>query len=99
MRHNPVIHWYRHRTPHLRTEWEVEHILGVESFDTMRKYFDGINVRYFHLTALALVPIRKTFLFPILLPVFNFIDKILLSNKLIGKYGWIMAIELSNPKK
>ena len=36
MRHNPLIHWYRHRTPHLRTEWEVEHILGVESFDVMR---------------------------------------------------------------
>ena len=99
MRHNPLIHWYRHRTPHLRTEWEVEHILGVESFDIMRKYFNGINVKYFHLTALALVPIRKTFLFPILLPVFNFIDKILLSNKFIGKYGWIMAIELSDPRK
>lgn len=99
MRHNPLIHWYRRRTPHLRTEWEVEHILGVESFDIMRKYFNGINVKYFHLTALALVPIRKTFLFPILLPVFNFIDKILLSNKFTGKYGWIMAIELSDPRK
>ncbi len=99
MRHNPLIHRYRKRTPHLRTEWEVEHILGVESFEVMKKYFEKINVKYFHLMSLALVPLRKTFLFPILLPVFNFIDKILLSNKLIGKYGWIMAIELSHPKK
>ena len=99
MRHNPIIHWYRNRTPHLRTEWEVEHILGVESFDIMSKYFNGIDVKYFHLTSLILVPLRKTFVFPVLLPVFNFLDKILLSNKFIGKYGWIMAIELSNPKK
>ena len=65
----------------------------------MKKYFKNVNVKYFHLTSLALVPIRKTFLFPLLLPLFNFFDKILLSNKFIGMYGWIMAIELSNPKK
>lgn len=99
MRHNPLIHWYRKRTTHLRTEWEVEHILGVESLDVMRKYFNGVEVKFFHLTSLALVPLRKTFLFPVLLPVFNFIDKILLSTQFIGKYGWIMAIELSDPKK
>jgi hypothetical protein len=65
----------------------------------MSKYFNGINVKYFHLTSLILVPVRKTFIFPLLLPIFNFVDKILLSNKFLGKYGWIMAIELSDPKK
>lgn len=99
IRHNPIIHWYRKKTPHLRTEWEVEHILGVESFNVMKKYFKNINVKYFHLTALALVPLRKSFVFPLLLPIFNFLDNILLSNKFIGKYAWIMAIELSNPNK
>ena len=99
MRHNPLIHWYRKRTPHLRTEWEVEHILGVESFDVMKKYFNKIDVKYFHLASLALVPFRKTFLFPLLIPIFNAIDSVLLSNKFIGKYGWIMAVELSEPKK
>ena len=99
LRHNPLIHWYRKRTPHLRTEWEVDHILGVESLDVMKKYFNEVNVKYFHLFSLILVPLRKTFLFPILLPVFNFIDRILLSKQLVGKYGWIMAIELAHPKK
>ncbi len=99
LRHNPIIHWYRERTPHLRTEWEVDHILGVESLNLMKKYFNIVNVKYFHLTALALVPIRKTFLFPLLLPLFNLIDTVLLSSQLIGKYGWIMVIELSSPKK
>jgi ubiquinone/menaquinone biosynthesis C-methylase UbiE len=99
LRHNPLIHWYRQRTPHLRTEWEVDHILGVESLDIMKKYFGKVEVHFFHLTALALVPLRKTFLFRFLLPVFNLIDKVLLSTQLIGKYGWIMVVELSQPKK
>lgn len=99
MRHNPFIHMYRKRTPHLRTEWEVEHILGVESFEVMKKYFEHVDVKFFHLTSLLLVPLRKTFLFRPLLPVFNFIDKLILSSQLVGKYGWIMAIELRNPKK
>lgn len=99
LRHNPLIHWYRKRTPHLRTQWEVEHILGVESLEIMRKYFGKVDVRFFHLMALMLVPLRKTFLFPILLPVFNFIDSMLLSTRLIGKFGWIMVVELRQPKK
>ena len=99
LRHNPLIHWYRKKTPHLRTEWEVEHILGVESLKVMEKYFEKVDVNFFHLTALILVPLRKSFIFPMLLPFFNFLDKLILSNRFIGKYGWIMSVELSSPKK
>ena len=99
LRHNPLIHWYRRRTPHLRTEWEVEHILGVESLDVMRRHFGRVEVKFFHLAVLALVPFRKTFLFRLLLPLFNAIDAILLSNRFLGKYGWIMIVELGQPKK
>lgn len=99
LRHNPLIHWYRKRTPHLRTEWEVDHILGVESLDIMKKYFGKVEVRFFHLTSLALVPFRKTFIFKLFFPVMNFIDKLLLSNKALGKFGWIMIVELGKPKK
>lgn len=65
----------------------------------MRKYFGKVEVKFFHLSALALVPLRKTFLFRFLLPVFNFIDGILLPTQFLGKYGWIMAVELGQPKK
>jgi ubiquinone/menaquinone biosynthesis C-methylase UbiE len=99
LRHNPLIHWYRRRTPHLRTEWEVEHILGVESLDVMRKYFGHVEVKFFHLTTLVLVPIRRTFLFRPLLRIFNFIDSFLLSTQFVGKYGWIMIVELAQPRK
>ena len=99
LRHNPLIHAYRKKTPHLRTEWEVDHILGIESLDVMKKYFHAVNPKFFHLFSLALVPFRKTFIFPFLYPILNFLDRLVLSNRFIGKYGWIMAVELSNPKK
>ena len=99
LRHNPLIHWYRKRTPHLRTEWEVEHILGVESLDLMRQYFEKVEVKFFHLAALAAVPLRKTFLFDGVLSMLNKLDSVLLSNKAIGKYAWIMVAVISEPKK
>jgi ubiquinone/menaquinone biosynthesis C-methylase UbiE len=99
LRHNPLIHWYRKRTPHLRTEWEVEHILGVESLEVIGKYFDKVEAKFFHLASLAAVPFRKTFIFKPLLSFLNSIDNFILGNKAIGKYAWIMVIEISNPKK
>ena len=65
----------------------------------MKKYFKNVKFRFFHLSSLGLVPLRKTFLFPILLPIFEKIDKYLLKPKFIGKYAWLMIVEISNPKK
>ncbi len=99
LRHNPIIHWYRHRTPHLRTEWEVEHILGVEHLEVLRKYFHTVEVKFFHLAALAAVPFRKTFLFKPLRTVLDMVDRVILNNQLIGKYAWIMIVTIKNPRK
>ena len=99
MNHNPIVHWYRHRTPHLRTEWEVEHILGVEQLEVFRKYFKNVTVRFFHLTVIAAVPFRKTFLFKPLRVFFDMIDSVLLNNQFIGKYGWIMIVTAKDPIK
>ncbi|MFH1236144.1 MAG: class I SAM-dependent methyltransferase [Parcubacteria group bacterium] len=99
LRHNPFIHAYRKRTPHLRTEWEVEHILGVESLKVAKKYFRTINVRFFHLFSLAAVPLRKTPFFRPVRWVLDRVDRFILSNSLIGKYAWIMIFEMSDPIK
>ncbi len=99
LRHNPFIHWYRKKTPHLRTEWEVEHILGIESLNVVRKYFNEVNVKFFHLAVLAAVPFRKTAIFKPLRYFLDKIDNILLSTEFIGKYAWIMAFTMKGPKK
>jgi len=99
LRHNPLIHAYRRRTPHLRTAWEVDHILGVESLEVMKKHFGKIEVRFFHLMTLAAVPLRKTLFFKPFRWILDRIDRIILSNKLIGKYAWIMIVVMSDPIK
>ena len=99
LNHNPIIHWYRKKTPHLRTQWEFEHILGVEDLAIVGKYFHKIEVRFFHLAVLAAVPFRRTRFFK---PVRAFLDKVdslLLRSETIGKYGWIMIFTMSKPKK
>jgi ubiquinone/menaquinone biosynthesis C-methylase UbiE len=99
LRHNPLIHWYRKRTPHLRTAWEVEHILSVQDLDIVRKYFIHVNIKYFHLAVLAAVPFRKTPFFKPIRALLDQIDHILLRGEFIGKYGWIMIFIASRPKK
>jgi ubiquinone/menaquinone biosynthesis C-methylase UbiE len=99
LRHNPIIHAYRRRTPHLRTAWEVDHILGVESLDVVRRHFRRVNVRFFHLAALAAVPFRKTAVFRPLRSMLDAVDRVLLSNEAIGKFGWIMVFVMSDPVK
>ncbi len=99
LRHNPFIHAYRRRTPHLRTEWEVEHILGVESLDLVRKHFRDVQVRFFHLAVLAAVPFRKSFVFRPLRRVLELVDEVILRPQAIGKYGWIMVFVMGSPRK
>lgn len=99
LRHNPIIHWYRKKTPHLRTQWEFEHILGVEDLAIAGKYFHEIDVKYFHLAVLAAVPLRKMPFFKPLRSLLNKADSILLRSERIGKYGWIMIFTMGKPKK
>lgn len=99
LRHNLIIHRYRKKTPHLRTQWEFEHILGVDDLTIARKYFHKVELRFFHLGVLAAVPFRKTRFFKPLLAFLNKIDNILLRSQSIGKYGWIMIFTVSEPKK
>ena len=99
LRHNPFIHWYRKRTPHLRTEWETNHILKVQDLDIVRKYFTVVNVNFFHLTVLAAIPFRRTLFFESFRIVLDKIDKLLLDNEMIGKYGWLMIFIIRKPNE
>lgn len=99
LRHNPLIHWYRRRTPHLRTEWEVEHILGFPEIKSGKKYFVALNLRTFHLIALAAVPFRKAFFFEFMLGLLNLMDRALLSLPFLNRMAWVAVIEYSRPIK
>lgn len=99
IRHNPLIHWYRNRTPHLRTEWEVEHILGFPEIKSGGKYFSNINHRSFHLAGLAAVPFRKAFFFEPLLGLLNALDRVILVIPYLRRMAWIGVVVYTQPKK
>lgn len=99
IRHNPLIHWYRNRTPQLRTEWEVEHILGFPEINSGGKYFTEINHRSFHLVGLAAVPFRKAFFFEALLGVLNALDRAILAIPYLRRMAWIGVVVYRQPKK
>jgi len=99
LRHNPLIHWYRKRTPHLRTEWEVEHILGFPEIKSGKKYFASLNLKTFHLAALAAVPFRTAFFFKSLLSLLNLMDRALLSIPVLRRMAWVAVMEYSRPIK
>jgi ubiquinone/menaquinone biosynthesis C-methylase UbiE len=95
---NPFIQWYRDATPHLRTKWETNHILRFEDDVRMKKYFNEVEVRAFHLGVLAAVPLRKTPLFKSALAVLDRVDNVVLRAPGIRKWGWMACFLLSEPK-
>ncbi len=97
LRHNPLIHYYRKKTPGLRTEWEVEHILGVPEIMSGQKYFEHISVKYFHLASLAAVPFRKTNFFSPILLILEGLDEVILRTPYLQRLAWIAVIVYSNP--
>lgn len=86
--HNPVFMWYRRKTPELRTEWEINHILTVSNIEMGLKYFDRLTIRYFHLLVLLAVPFEKTCVFKALRALLNGIDAIILSLPGIQRLAW-----------
>lgn len=99
LRHNPIIHWYRKRTPHLRTAWEVDHILRVQDLDVVRQHFRVVDVKFFHLAALAAIPFRRTRIFEPLRRFLDAIDRVLLRSEWLGKYGWIMVFTIQKAER
>jgi len=66
----------------------------------LHEYFNNVNLKYFNLFTIALVPFRNFFFFSAL---YNFLSK--LDNFLLKyfpyskKYFWMVVMTLSSPKK
>lgn len=96
--HNPVIHYYRKKTPNLRTEWEIEHILRKDDIMNAKKYFGRVEIAgFFHLATIAAVPFRNSAFFTPLLSTFEAVDSIILTLPGIRWYAWQAVFILSEP--
>lgn len=97
--YNPVFQLYRRRTPHLRTEWEAKHILTRKSILFAKKFFGGVDIKFFHLTTLAAVPFRRFRIFSPILGFFEAVDSFILRLPVIRWLAWQTVFILSEPKK
>lgn len=95
--HNPFIQLYRRRTPHLRTEWEMNHILGAREIALAKRHFRRIDYRFFHLAVLAAVPFRNTGLFEPLLTLLEWVDRAALRVPGLRWWAWQVVFQLREP--
>jgi len=94
--HNPVVNAYRNRTPEQRTP--DEHPLLESDFALAREYFPAVDVRYYHLTTLAAIPLAtKPFVGRLALAL-DAVDRLLFALLPAAKrFAWLSVIELSAP--
>jgi ubiquinone/menaquinone biosynthesis C-methylase UbiE len=98
--YNPIFQLYRKLTPHLRTKWEREHILGRGDIKLAEKYFGKVEKRFFHLFVLLAVPFRNIlFIFNPFLAFLGFIDSLILRMPLVKWWAWQIVFIMSRPKK
>lgn len=92
--HNPLIKWYREATPHLRTEWEKNHILRWSDIRLAERWFGLGEVRCWHLLGLMALPLRATPLFQPALRFLDGADSMILSIPGIRAMAWQVTFEL-----
>ena len=92
--YNPAIQLYRDRTPHLRTAWEKDHILGMRQVREAEQYFRVENLRFFCLasplaTLLPSGPLRR-----LGLTIGYGLDQILTRAPFLKFWSWQFSFEL-----
>jgi ubiquinone/menaquinone biosynthesis C-methylase UbiE len=93
--YNPAIQWYRRKTPEIRTEWEMNHILTMRDLRKAKRYFKLLDLKFFHLFSVLGVPFRNTFFFKPLLTMLEGIDLVVLMIPFIQLLAWQMVFVLS----
>lgn len=94
---NPAIRMYRRVTPGERTP--DEHPLLRADLQFMERWFEQVDLRFFHLASLAALPLLKTNYFDRALSALDKVDgTILARSRLAQDLAWFVTIELRGPK-
>lgn len=94
--HNPLINLYRRLTPGLRTA--DEHPLVLRDFALARRYFRRVDVRYYTLFPLALIPLRGSRLSRRILPICEALDDVAFALlPFLRPLAWCSIVTLTEP--
>ena len=86
--YNPLIKLYRKLTPDMRTEWEKAHILDLSDIKFASRFFDVVDIRYWHVLGFVAGKIPRLF------PIMDKLDIILEKIPLLQRMAWIFTFEL-----
>lgn len=92
--HNPMINWYRRRTPDQRSE--DEHPLVRNDFDVLSSQFRSVEVTYFHLLGLLALPFVGNRRFRGLVRRLDAADRLLFRTP-ARRWAWMAGIRLNGP--
>jgi SAM-dependent methyltransferase len=96
--HNPVLNWYRNRTPDQRTE--DEHPLVLPDFTLAKSFFGDVHVSYHHLATLAAIPLCSTRIVEPLARALDALDRGLFAiAPSIRRFAWVAVLELGRPQR
>lgn len=99
LKYNPIFQTYRKTTPHLRTKWEAEHILGRHEIYLPLKYFEKVEPRFFYFFVFLAVPLRNTKVFEPVLKFLEKADKVFLKIPVLRWLAWQVIFVIKGPKK
>jgi hypothetical protein len=77
---------------------EDEHPLLRRDLTHLRRFFERVDVHYFHFATLAAVPFRNTVLFKPLLALLHRLDRALMRLiPPIRHWAWVVVIDVAGP--
>jgi SAM-dependent methyltransferase len=96
--HNPLINWFRDRTPHLRTP--DEHPLVIDDLRLLREYFGRVDLKFYYLTALGAALLPEGWLCRTALKALNGVDQALFAVlPFLRKHAWAVVLTVAEPRR
>ena len=96
--HNPLINWYRRRTPESRTQ--DERPLRMTDLDKAKTYFRTVEFTFFNLTTLCAMVIQSDKIFSTVFSACEKFDSWLFDIfPGIGRYSWMVFMDMRHPFK
>jgi len=86
--YNPAIKLYRMLTPAIRTDWEKAHILDLSDVRFATRFFDVVEIRYWHVFGYVGGK------FPLLFPILDVFDRLLEKIPYVQRMAWIFTFVL-----
>ncbi len=91
--HNPVLNWYRNRTPDMRTP--DEHPLLMRDFRVAEAVFGAVECRFYGLATVAAVPVRNTPIGAAAMTVCEGLDRVLLGIPGVRRNAWSVLMTMT----